>query len=411
MRPGAAPAAERERQGEADQTGAGRPHRQLVADLLGEGLQRERQRSGQRERRKEHHRRDLHQRIEGERRDRRSHHERDQPARAASLRLALGRAAERAERRRGQRQLERPQHQHDAADEADQRADLLAEPDLIAWRLRRGGARERLLEPVDRGPDAGAGEMLLRVVDRRDDQPAARPGRDVAVNSAGRHRDGGAEDRLQLWRAAHVGASRLAPHQRRELVVAPEHHLQIAREAGVGRRAGAEELGGRALQHHGPIAVRDAGSGVHHRRAAHAVALQPDVGRIDERQGAQIGQRGWPAEAVDPHRPGRVAVAGHVHRQHHEAAPRQLDGERALHLARVDEAVRDQHRGRPTRRGGRGRHVEQRRQRLAGAAGVAYVLDADAARRLHEVRDQPAAERQRPAEREETEPPPQRPLP
>ena len=87
----------------------------------------------------------------------------------------------------------------------------LPNQNLVAARFRRGGAGERLLEPVDRRADAGAGEMLLGVVDGRDDQPARRPGGDVAIEPTGRHRTGAAEDRLQLWRLT-ASAPFASPH-------------------------------------------------------------------------------------------------------------------------------------------------------------------------------------------------------
>ena len=103
-------------------------------------------------------RRDLHQRIEGERRQRRGDHEGRQPARRRGAPAAgSGCACERAEAARVQQPAAKvPSISDHAADEADQRADLLAEPDLLGRAASaRASPAQRALEPVHRRADAG----------------------------------------------------------------------------------------------------------------------------------------------------------------------------------------------------------------------------------------------------------------
>ena len=222
--------------------------------------------------------------------------------------------------------------------------------------------------------------MLPRVGHRRIQQHPGGSIGDDAIDPVLLHRPGHAEQLLQLGRGGDQRTLGDLPHQGGKFVVLAEHHRQVLRG---GRGLGAQQARRRALQHDGPIAVRIRRRRRQDRTPAHRVALQPDVGLVHYRQALEILERRRPPEPRRADDAAGITVPGHVHGQHHISAPRQLDGERALHLAGVDIAVADQHPRRGRRRRGGRRRVEQagdgdpllRRDPHLGDRGPADCLD------------------------------------
>ena len=218
--------------------------------------------------------------------------------------------------------------------------------------------------------------MVARVGGERRFQPPGGAVRQGAVDAAGHDGPVGAEHGLQLGAVGHVLRPVDAPHDLGELVIAAEHHLEIARP-GAGAVGGEGLSRGGPLQHHGAVVAGHGGGGGQHRPAPHGMALQADIGRVHHGQAAQVSQPRRTAEARGKGRPAAVAVTGLVHGQHHIAPPGELDGKAVLGLAAVDVAVHGQDARGPGQRRGGPRQIEQPAHHRAVAAGKAHVLHLD----------------------------------
>ena len=155
-------AAQHEAEDETDQGGPEGPDQELVLDRLRKELHREEQVA------------ERHQREIRESRDRGGQRERQPPLPATPVVGRRHRVVQPGEQGQGQQALERPEQQQHEAHEADGRADVLPQPDLLGRRQGIGLAGQGLLQPVHGAADARAAEVLPRVGHRRVFQNARR---------------------------------------------------------------------------------------------------------------------------------------------------------------------------------------------------------------------------------------------
>ncbi len=321
--------------------------------------------------------------IVGQSRDQRRQPERRPPAAGgvgdgnrlgAVRRLRQGKLREHGQ---ADEDVECPHQQGNETKEREQGADFLAEPDLVV-RGQRRPALQGFRKPVEAVADRFMGHVFGRVGHCGRVQHAAGSPRDVTIDLAGFHRAGATEQRPQLRALCHVPGAIDAPHQRGEFLVLSEHQRHVARP---GRRAvGGERLaGGRALQHHRLVIVGHRRRGGKDGPAAHGMAFEADIGLVDIRKAAQVGEAIRAAEPVGEGRRVAVAVAGLVQRHHHIAAPGEFDGEAVLGLAGIDIAVDREDAGRRLVRRGAGRDIEEGTHGAALGALEADILDANAA--------------------------------
>src|SRR5882724_12309935 len=99
-------------------------------------------------------------------------------------------------RRQFEQAVEYTHQKHDKANQRDQRADFLAEPDLVV-RWARRATLQGLAEPVEAVADRLMRNMLVRMDDRRRVQHPRCALRDVAIDLAGLDRALGAKQRPQ----------------------------------------------------------------------------------------------------------------------------------------------------------------------------------------------------------------------
>ena len=278
------------------------------------------------------------------------------------------------------------------AEQRDQRADFLAEPDLVINRAGRA-ALQGFGEPVEAVADGLVGDVLGRMGNGGGVEHPRRALRDVAIDFARFHRALRAEQAPQFRALGDVAGLVDGPHQGREFVILGKHQRNVARPAwgAVGRERLA---GGRALEHHRFVVVGRGGGRCQHGPAAHRVAFEPDIVLVHDFKAAQVGQPIGAAEPVCEGGRVAIAVAGLVEGEDHIAATGKLDGKAVLGLARIDVAMdREDAGGGELRRGIRW-GVEQGAHGVALGAFEADVLDADAACGLGEMGEQAARQDQ-----------------
>ena len=208
-----------------------------------------------------------------------------------------------------------------------------------------GLALEPRLHPVHHRRDAAGREVFPGMSDVGQVQAPGGPKGRIPVDAALLHRRGDAEHGLQLLRRRKVNPFRRPPHEGGELIQAAEDDVQVPREVRPDLVGWPEQPRRRPDQSHGAVGVGLCTGGRKDGSAAHAVAGKADLARIHEGLAAKVSQGGRPAKAGGSDITPRAAMPRHVHGQDHEAPPRQLDGEGALHLPGVDVAVAEEDSG------------------------------------------------------------------